>query len=416
MQKVGYMINLSCKQLVVATLILIPSLSFAQVKGDIQVVTNMSSLIDNGWFNKAVASFKRKHPAVGKVTIVRTQNFNAEAPALFESRSYGDLTLIPEHIPKDAYKNYFLPLNDLNISDKLYFANAWEFDGKHYAYTQGVIAEGLVYNRAIFKRLNINPPKTLNEFYQACKLLKQNNIVPIALNAGSGWPLQQWDKAPMAIASNGDYHATMLEQSQPFTNNSAYYQSFKIVNTIFKNAWSEQHLVGDKWEDSKVMFVNEQLAMYFLGSWLIPQLAQKGAPAQDIGFIPFPFSNDNKVNGLLNRDWGLAVSRFSKNPDTAKAFLSFILFESDFADAAGFIPTNMSAQAKIPQMREYQAAAENMVQAASPINDFIRLTNMAGIDFMQGGYVRDILISSDFEQALQYWDRKWSQAKVNLAQ
>ncbi|MER2490549.1 ABC transporter substrate-binding protein [Catenovulum sediminis] len=386
----------------------------AAVKGNLTIVTNMSSLIDNGWYAKAIAKFKQKHPNVGQIKLLRTQNFNSEAPALFESRAYGDLTLIPEHIPKDAYSNYFLPLNDMQIGEELYFSNAWEHNGKEYAYSQGVIAEGLVYNKSLFKKYNVQPPTTLKEFYHVCQIFKDNGVIPIALNIGSGWPLQQWDKAPMVVARNGAYHTQMLTDRKPFSTNKPYGTSLKIASDIYKNNWNEPYLIGDKWENSKIMFVEDELAMFFLGSWLIPQLVQKGAKANNIGFTTFPFDNSGEKVGLLNRDWGLAVSRYSKNPATAKAFLRFLLMESDFSDAAGFIPTQKTAQAKIAQMQEYQKDVVTMVQAESPSNALIRTTNMAGIDFMQGGYIRDILISSDFKQSLDYWNKKWSQAVNNL--
>ncbi len=387
--------------------------AIAAIKGDLVVYTNRGDLIDNGSFKKWIAAFKNKYPTFGDIKLKRSDNFEVESVKLFAARQYGDVTLIPENLPKDVYPNYFEPLNNLGLSKHLYFADAWAYQGKEYAYSQGVSVEGLVYNKAVFKKLGLDVPQTLTELYKAAAVLKQNGVTPLSLNIGSAWPLQQWDKAPVLIAGNANYYNEMLKNEAPYVKNGAFAQSLNIPFTFYQKGWSEDNIIDDNWENSKAQFVKGKAAMYFLGSWVIPQLIDKGLASKDVGFAPFPFTNNTKTVGLVNKDWGLGVSRYSKNKIAAKAWLKFLLTESDFADMSGFIPTDKRKKPNLRQMREFQSYQPEMIQAKSPSFQFIRLTNMAGIDFMRGGYIRNIILSSDFDMAINYWDRRWALALKN---
>ena len=110
----------------------------------------------------------------------------------------------------------------------------------------------------------------------------------------------------------------------------------------------------------------------------------------------------------------MAVSRYSNNKDTAKAWIKFVITRSDFADVAGFIPTYKDRSSSMPQLAAYMSLEPDIIQAAPASNDFIRLANKAGIDFMGGNHVRHILLSPDFEGSMKYWNSRWRQARENF--
>jgi raffinose/stachyose/melibiose transport system substrate-binding protein len=336
-------------------------------------------------------------------------------PKRFEARSYGDVMLVPRDMPKQTYPKYFVPLNDLDLAESIYFAKNWEYETQQYAYTQGVIAEGLVYNKKVLSSAGIGDlPKTLNELLALAQQLKAKGKVPIALNLGAAWPLQQWDKSVMALANDGDYFAKMIADSQPFSAGKPYYQSLSIAHKLFASGYTEADFIGNNWEVSKQSFINNKAAMFYLGNWVIPQLIESGMRSQDIGFFPFPLDNASPTKAVLNFDWGMAVSRYSKNQETAKAWIKFIITQSDFADVAGFIPTAKARSSSLPQLKEYMSFKPLMVQAAPESNDFIRMANKAGMDYMSGNYIRNILLSPDFAGSMNYWNKRWRQAKENF--
>ncbi|QEI13699.1 carbohydrate ABC transporter substrate-binding protein [Cellvibrio japonicus] len=399
------------------SIFLLPMLSapsLAAVNGEITFFSNRVDLVTNGSYARWVKEFQIQYPQA-RVQVQGITDYEVAMPKRFEARNYGDVMLVPRDMPKQTYPKYFLPLNGLQLQDKIYFADNWEYQGKHYAYTQGVIAEGLVYNKRVFKAAGLDkPPATLDELFTIAATLKATGKVPIALNLGAAWPLQQWDKAVMGAAGDGNYFANMVNDAQPFRAGKPYYQSLKIAHDLFTKGYSEEDFILNNWELSKHDFIANKTAMLFLGNWVIPQLMESGMRSEDIGFIPFPFDNSGKPRAILNFDWGMAVSRYSKHPDTAKAWIEFIITKSNFADIAGFIPTDKSRRSPMAQLTQYMSYQPEIIQAAPESNDFIRLANKAGMDFMSGGYIRNILLSPDFEGSMAYWNKRWRQAKENF--
>lgn len=384
------------------------------VSGDITFYVNRVDLVSNGSYARWVKEFQALHPQA-RVRVEGIADYEANMPKRFEARNYGDVMLVPRDMPKQTFPKYFVPLNDLNLASKIYFATNWEYEGKHYAYTQGVIAEGLVYNKKIFANAKITQlPTTISGFYAAAEKIKNSGVVPIALNMGAAWPLQQWDKSVMALSGDGNYYATMFNDTDPFRVGKPYAKSLQIAHKIFSSGYSEADFISNNWESSKQQFIKNKVAMFYLGNWVIPQLIESGANSNDIGFIPFPLDDSGKTKSVLNFDWAMAVSRYSKNPETAKAWIEFIITKSNFADVAGFIPTATSRQSSLPQLTEYMSYNPEMIQAAPESNDFIRLANIAGMDFMSGNYIRNILLSPDFHGSMEYWNKRWRRAKLHL--
>nr|WP_324257448.1 ABC transporter substrate-binding protein [Cellvibrio fontiphilus] len=398
----------------VASILLTANMAHAAISGDIVFYSNRVDLANNGNYARWVREFQAQYPEV-RVRVEAIADYEAAMPKRFEARNYGDVMLVPRDMPKQTYAKYFVPLNDLQLENKIYFADNWAYEGKHYAYTQGVIAEGLVYNKRVLQAAGIKqPPTTLNELIAQADKLKAAGITAIALNIGAAWPLQQWDKAVMALAKDGNYFAKMIDDSQPFNPGKPYYQSLKIAHDLFTKGYSESDFIVNNWEQSKRDFIGNKTAFFFLGNWVIPQLIESGMPSADIGFIPFPFDNTATPKAILNFDWGMAVSRYSKHPAAAKAWIDFIISKSNFADVAGFIPTDKARSSTMPQLAEYMAYKPEIIQAAPESNDFIRMANKAGMDFMSGNYIRNILMSPDFEGSMHYWNKRWRQAKENF--
>ncbi|MBK8186659.1 MAG: carbohydrate ABC transporter substrate-binding protein [Cellvibrio sp.] len=384
------------------------------ISGDITFYVNRVDLVSNGSYARWVKEFQALHPQA-KVRVEGIADYEANMPKRFDARNYGDVMLVPRDMPKQTFPKYFVPLNDLNLANQIYFAANWEYEGKQYAYTQGVIAEGLVYNKKIFADASITKlPATITEFYAAAEKIKSMGITPIALNVGAAWPLQQWDKSVMALSGDGNYYASMFNDMEPFKIGKPYAKSLSIAHKIFSSGYSENDFVNNNWESSKQQFIKNKVAMFYLGNWVIPQLIESGANSRDIGFIPFPLDDSGKSKAVLNFDWAMAVSRYSKHPETAKAWIEFVITKSNFADVAGFIPTQTSRISNMPQLAEYMSYEPEMIQAAAESNDFIRLANIAGMDFMSGNYIRNILLSPDFNGSMEYWNKRWRRAKSHL--
>ena len=383
------------------------------VKGSITFYTNRTDLVESGVYDRYEKEFKKLYPNVTSVKVVGFADYQGGVRPRMNTGDYGDVVLILPSVPSEQYANFYEPLNDLYGADDIYFRDTWKSGDNVYGISMGNSVEGLVYNKNVLKEAGVETPiKTLTDFYAACEKIKALKKVPLFINFGAQWPLQQFDKLPLVIEGNDGVYEKMLNQAKPFSDpNSAYYKSLNFLKTLVTKKYVENDLMTNSWEDSKNAIAKGDAAMYYLGNWVIPQVIERGAKPEDIGFMPIPADDSGILKAQMNHDWGYAVSKFSKNKDTAKAYLKFLLETSDFDKIAGFIPTIKSKSPSLAQLNEYLGYKPEIIQ--SPVNSskFIEVANKSKIDFYSGGYIQDVITADNFEAALEKLDARWKRAK-----
>lgn len=385
-----------------------------KVQGTITFITNRTDLVDTE-YKKIEDAFKKKYPDVQDVKFEALRNYDGDIKVRLSSKQYGDVLLIPNGVSPEQFPNYFEPLDDLGLKDKVHSPDVTAYKDKMYGVTSGVNAEGIVYNKKAFEKAGIQQvPKTLDELYAAADKLKQAGIVPLATNFNAQWPLQQWDKLPQLIAGKADYRNTLIEEDAPFAKGTPYEQSLTILKTFIDKGYTESDLIATDWESSKADIAKGKFGMMFLGNWVINQITANGAKPEDVGFFPFPTDNSGKTKALMSNDWCYAVSKNSKNSATAKAFVKFLVEESGYDDFSGFIPTMKDKEPKLPQLQEFLGYEPELLYAAPDDSKLTNIANKAQIDFYGGRYIQDLMLHKNYEDGLKELNEKWKKAKESL--
>jgi len=385
------------------------------VKGAITFYTNRTDLVESGVYKRYEKEFKTLYPKVTKVNVVGFADYQGGIRPRMNTGDYGDLVLILPSVPSKQYGNFYEPLNELYKPDDIYFYNSWKHNGKVYGISMGNSVEGLVYNKKVLKNAGVNVPiKTLSGLFDAAEKIKSKGQIPMYINFGAQWPLQQWDKFPMIVEGSNDVYEKMLTQDKPFSGKTAYHKSLSVLKNLIDDGLTEKDLITNSWEDSKNAIAKGQAAMYYLGNWVIPQIIERGAKSSNIGFMPMPSNDTGELNAQMNHDWGYAVSKFSHNKETAKAYLKFLIDASDFEKIAGFIPTLKSKKPSLKQLSEYMSYHPKIIQTPVNSSTFIAVANHSKIDFYSGGYIQDVITSRDFDKALKKLDLRWDRAKKRV--
>lgn len=391
-------------------LLMMAASAFSQ---NVSFYTNRADLVERGEFARWTKEFTKAHPKI-KVQVIALERYDQEMSARISRGDYGDALLIPASLPAMAWPSYFLPLGEVVEKNEIHFAEQWAYAGKVYGLALGVNVEGLIYNKKVFTRLGLQAPQTLNELYAVAEKIKRQGLTAFALNIGAAWPLQQWDKAALLIAKDGDYFRELAQDNSPFDLQKPYGKSLAIAQKLYAEGYSEKQITRDNWQQSKRDFAQGGIAMMLMGTWVIPQLLDAGADVETIGFLPFPVSDNANPAVLLNVDWGVAVNKRSKHPQAAKAWLDYLVKESDYADVSGYLPIVKKRQSTLPQLSSLQEADVQLIQMAKYDEEFLRLANKAGLDFLQGTSIRNILINPDFKFTLRYWNERWKLARNGL--
>ena len=260
------------------------------------------------------------------------------------TEDYGDVLMLPNAVPSTELSKYFEPFGTVEeLSSKYrapYLYSKW-FDNQVYGLSYLCTVNGVVYNKAVFEEAGITElPKTPDEFIECLQKIKDNtDAIPLYTNANSGWPMDPWvDNSFGSVTGDANYKNNgMPHDAEAFAEGSAHYTTAKLLYDIVSKGLSEEDPTTCDWEGSKLMINNGEIGCMVLGSWAIQQMKDAGEHADDIGYMPFPYTIDGKQYSTSATDYCYAINVHSKNKEAAKAFVEFMVDESGLALASGGI-------------------------------------------------------------------------------
>ncbi len=382
----------------------------SNIKGKVTFLTNRTDMVDKEYKDYA-KRFKEKYPNAD-IEFEAIRDYDKNVKVRIASADYPDILLVPT-IPNSDLPKYFAPLDDMGLNEKIYFKDFKATSGKMYGIASGASTSGIVYNKKVFKDAGITAvPKTLDELYAAAEKLKAKGIVPLASNFKDKWPLQSWVyDLPPVIAGSAQLGNDRIKTNTPYTLDNGYGKSMGILKTMYEKGFLEPDINSTNWEQSKKDVATGKFAMYFLGNWVINQIIENGAKSEDIGFFPMPYDNSGKTNAPLNPDWFYAVNKNSKNQETAKAFVKWMIEESGFDSFAGFIPVLKDKQPELAQLTEFKSSNPSFIEGVPDNDQAIATQNKAQID--PPAIVQEFVLGKS-QEVFDKFNKQWADAKKAL--
>src|SRR5664279_1196817 len=135
------------------------------LSGTITVLNHRTDLDKDGTLAKYSAAFKVLYPGV-TVNWETITDYEGEVATRMNTKDYGDVLNIPRSLTQDKYPDFFTPLGTVaDLGKKYQFINQAAFNGNVYGIATTGNANGLLYNKDIFKAAGITTlPKTPDEF------------------------------------------------------------------------------------------------------------------------------------------------------------------------------------------------------------------------------------------------------------
>lgn len=387
-----------------------------EIGGKLTFYTHFTNFVENGKWEEWTSAFAARHPGV-EIEILPIAAYSKEMPTRIASGDYGDVLNLLDNLPPADYAKFYEPLTDMSLAATHSFVDRYRVDGEIYGYVYGQNAEAVVYNKDAFARAGVTAlPRTKTELFATCQKLRDAGITPFMINMGAGWPMQQWDKAALLFAGSGDYYEQMLNDPAPYAADKPYGQAVRFLKELFDAGCTEADHTANNWDEAKMRMGAGEAGMWFLANWSVPQAIAAGEAlgienvGDRLGMFPLPIDDSGDPAILINPDWALGVSVNSDNKATAKAFIEFLLTETDVANAAGFIPGDPRIAADMPQIIELFAAEPRRIEARTPSSEFKQAMADARLDFMTGTYIRDLVLAADFDAAIAEVNRRWAAA------
>lgn len=316
-----------------------------ELSGTITWINHRTDLDADGTLAKYAEAFHAKYPGV-TVEWETITDYEGEMQTRMNTTDYGDVFFIPRALTADKYADFISPLGTVDeLGQKYMFINDAAFGGNVYGISIAGNAQGILYNKDVWKAAGITEnPKSPEEFLADLKLIKENtSAIPLYTNYHAGWALTQWDSHIESVSGNPDLkNIEFVHNDAPFAAGEPSYIVYKLLYDAVAAGYTEEDPTTTDWELSKPMIANGEIATMVLGSWAISQMqaaaVAAGKDASVIGYMPFPVVVDGKQYAGAGGDYTIAINKNSENQEAAKAFVTWFLDESNFAFDQGGIP------------------------------------------------------------------------------
>ena len=258
--------------------------------------------------NPIINEFEKENPDIKIDFMHIPQNYFQKIHLLFASNTAPDVIFI---------NNLYLPLyaNRLEelTSDVSGFypqaINAMSIDNKLYAIPRDISNLVIYYNKDMFKRKGIKTDNkwTFDDFLKAAIKLTDKETFGISYEDDPYYLL------PYLMSMGGG-----ILPDEITTDNS------QEAIRFYTNLRYKYHVAPLKSESASAtmaqLFLQERIAMYLSGRWMVPKFRQECKFDWDI--INFP---NGKKGSIVQADSsGWAISKSSKNKDAAKKFIDYL--------------------------------------------------------------------------------------------
>ena len=395
-----------------------------EITGKITVLTNRTDLVDTD-LKRYAQVFEQKYPGT-EVEYLPMEDYESDTSILFTVGELGDLCLIPASVAPSDFKTYFEPLGtDDSLADD-YMQEALvsdTYDGIVYGLPSGCNVSGIAYNKRVFHDAGIDTlPQTEEEFLKDLELIKENtDAIPYYTNYHDTWALGQWQSYVSGVSGDSDYiNNVMCNEKDPFTDGKPSYKVYKLLYDIVEQGLCESDPASSNWEQSKEMINNGEIACMAVGSWAVSQFKAAGSNANDIGYMPFPVTaDDGTLYQSLSTDYAYAIPTSAKNKPTARAFLDYLINESDYTEVQGLI--SIVRGSEYPDFLQDFEDVDLIANNAPSVDNKGKWTNVnqaSELDLDKGSQYQVDLIDTALGQShrghkslddvMKEWNKKWA--------
>jgi raffinose/stachyose/melibiose transport system substrate-binding protein len=210
---------------------------------------------------------------------------------------------------------------------------AWSTDDGKETFCMPVasVIHGFLYNKKVFRRLGLAPPRTEDEFLAVLEAVRKEGVVaPLALGTAD-----QWESSQIVFTNIGPNYWHGEEGRKALIEGRAKFTDPQFLG-VFEyearlGAYLSRGASAQTYGDSQNLFALGRAAIYPAGSWEISYFNQAAA-GLELGVFPPPVKKaGDKCFISDHTDMGMGLNRTSKNKADAQKFLQWMASQ-EFAD------------------------------------------------------------------------------------
>jgi len=288
------------------------------------------------WVKETVEKYEAENPNVSIKTVLQpTDELIPAFQAAAQARSGPDIQFFwaGTVTMEPAFNGYLAPISDYWSPEEikmLAYPEEVTWNGKVWAVSFYTTICPMVYNKEIFTKAGLdpdNPPKTWDEFLDACESIKQAGYVPFAIGASGGFGFS-WLQifAGMHIDSPAELLKVWVGQ-EDFTDLKYSDWLYKIEELIENGYINEDSHTLNLWTANEEYFGGGKAAMALLPSGTA-RLINEEILIGKVGMMKPPIFGNGKLAGM-NNIWrkNFGITEWSPHKEIAADFLKYTISE-----------------------------------------------------------------------------------------
>ncbi len=365
--------------------------------------------------------FSKSHPNISidleivpndSMTVLKTRMSSGQAPDIIQLQSYAN-------VKEFAQSGWLLDLTNEPVLAKVVPSTknsvTLPSNGKIYALPMDVAGIGIIYNKDIFKRYGLKPPKTFNELKSVCATLKKNKVTPFASMFKANWSLGHFlsmAHTTLAAPKIKDWNAWIKQMDQGKASYADPVDVKKLFQLLdFYKANSDPKAAEFDWNEQQATFAKGESAMMVQGLWSYGAAISTN-PKLKCGFIPFPCTNnvkDTKLFADVDSTFALSATSSPEKIKAAKTFLEWLSTPEAvkmWVEKCKLVPTFKGVDVK-----SMDAPFQDLVSYLNSGNTnpwaFAMYPVAAFEDATKNGAQEYVFGRKNAEQVVQYIDETW---------
>jgi raffinose/stachyose/melibiose transport system substrate-binding protein len=403
---------------------------YKDLKASLKFLTHRTDLVDTKLAGY-ITEFKKLYPNID-IKYEGITDYAQDVTVRLTTDQWGDICMIPTTVDKAELPNLFVPYGDKAKLDTVYnnFLNNFSYKGTVYGIPSTANAQGIVYNKKVFKDAGITTvPKTPDEFLAALQAIKdKTKAIPLYTNFAAGWTMGAWDYYISGSATgDADYmNNKLLHGKDPFADRGDGTGPYAVYNLLYEavaRGLVEKDPTTTDWEGCKPMMNKGEIGTLALGSWAVSQMQQAGDKPDDVGYMPFPITVGGKQFATAGPDYcyGINAKASDENKIASMLYIKYLAEQSKFAYSEGGIPLLKTEE--YPALYKDFAGIELVVDNPALEGEeslFNQMNEKSEVGITKENTHVQMIVESALSKAKKMsdiaaeWNAKWAKAQADL--
>lgn len=204
-------------------------------------------------------------------------------------------------------------------------STVYEQDGHCCAVAALGATTGILYNKTLFQRYGLTPPKTYEQFLNLCAALKHRGVIPLGVGGKDLWHFEYWMNHFFRtnVLSREPEFLSLCSAGERTWNDPAVTDMLTHLGELFRRGYVDENWPSTPDGALAYHMAKGEVAMVFSGPWLGTN-ALSIAPELELGWFYVPDSSGRVVAGESKDVFWAVTADCAQDPQRYEAATSFL--------------------------------------------------------------------------------------------